>query len=233
MANALRAVLADSLPALSVGAISADLLNLGGDIARLESAGVRLLHFDVMDGQFVPMLSVGPAFVRACTTSMLKDVHLMVREPGAIVEDCGEAGADIVTIHPDSCAHPHAVLQKVGSLSNAHEPGRPLARGVALNPSTPLLALEPFLDEIDMVTLVAVNPGYAGQRFINATIGRVAGVREMLAGRDVLLCVDGGVTLENVGMIARLKPDIVVSGSAVFKGDVGKNVGKMTEALRR
>jgi ribulose-phosphate 3-epimerase len=231
MANAFRERIKERLPNLSIGATAANLLALGEDIRLLESSGAQFLHFDIMDGQFVPMLTVGPAFVKACATTMLKDVHLMVREPANVVEEYAKAGADLITIHPESCTHPHAVLQRIGTLRNVNDNSRPIARGVALNPSTPLLALEPFLDEIDMVTLVAVNPGFPAQKFIDATLGRFAGAREMIAQRDVLLCIDGGVTRENIGAIGKLGAGLVVTGSAVFKGDVGENVRGMMGAV--
>ena len=232
MANRLRERLAGRLPALSVGAISADLLHLGDSIALLERSGVGLLHFDLMDGQFVPALTVGPAFVKAARTTMLKDVHLMAQDPLPLVAECAAAGAEIITVHPESCAHPHRVLQAIAELKCASDPNRPVARGVALNPSTPVAALEPFLDEIDMVVLVAVNPGFAGQKYIASTGPRLAQARALAGTRDLLFCADGGVTLQNIGRIAGLRPDIVVAGSAVFAGDPAENVRALQGALR-
>lgn len=221
-------------PALSVGLISADLMALGGDVARLEQAGVGLAHFDVMDGCYVPMLTVGPPFIKAVRTGMLKDVHLMVREPLAAIGDYAAAGADIITIHPDACVHPHRVLQQLGSLPNARVPERGIARGVALNPGVPVGVLEPLLGDAEMVMLVAINPGWGGQRFIEATLGRIDAVRTLIAasGRDVLLAVDGGITKQNIGRLARRGVDLVVTGSAVFDGDLASNVEAMTSALR-
>jgi ribulose-phosphate 3-epimerase len=221
-------------PALSVGVISADLMALGDAVARLERAGVRLAHFDVMDGCYVPMLTVGPPFIKAVRTAMLKDVHLMVREPLASVGDYVAAGADIITIHPDACAHPHRILQSLGSAKAARNPDRTIARGVALNPGVPLGVLDPLLDEIELVKLVAINPGWGGQAFIPSTFGRIAAAREKIAasGREILLAVDGGITKRNVGDLAGLGVDIVVTGSAVFDGDVAANVAAMTAALR-
>src|SRR5512137_1082087 len=153
-------------PALSVGLVSANLMALGDDVARLERAGARVAHFDVMDGRYVPMLTIGPPFIKAVTTAMLKDVHLMVRDPLASLGDYVAAGADIVTIHPDACPHPHRVLQVLGSTAHRHRAERTVARGVALNPGTPVDALDPLLDELEMVLLVAINPGWGGQAFI-------------------------------------------------------------------
>jgi ribulose-phosphate 3-epimerase len=221
-------------PALSVGLISADLMALGADVARLQDAGTRLAHFDVMDGSYVPMLTVGPPFIKAVQTTMMKDVHLMVREPLASVGDYVAAGADLITIHPDACVHPHRVLQVLGSAAHRGHADRTIARGVALNPGTPIGVLDPFLDEIEMVVLVAINPGWGGQAFIPATLGRIEAVRRKIAeaGREILLAVDGGITRRNVGQLAGRGVDVVVTGSAVFDGDVKANIEEMTRALR-
>jgi ribulose-phosphate 3-epimerase len=221
-------------PALSVGLISADLMALGADVARLQDAGVRLAHFDVMDGRYVPMLTVGPPFVKAVKTAMMKDVHLMVREPLASLGDYVAAGADIITIHPDACVHPHRVLQVLGSTRHRDRADRTVARGVALNPGMPLDVLDPLLDDLELVLLVAINPGWGGQSFIPATLGRIEAVREKIAARDheILIAVDGGITRRNAGQLAGLGVDVVVTGSAVFDGDVHANIDELTRALR-
>jgi ribulose-phosphate 3-epimerase len=221
-------------PALSVGLISANLMALGADVERLESAGARLAHFDVMDGSYVPMLTVGPPFIKAVKTAMMKDVHLMVREPLAALGDYVAAGADIITIHADACVHPHRVLQVLGATAHRDRADRTVARGVALNPGAPVGVLDPFLDEIEMVMLVAINPGWGGQAFIPATLGRIEAVRQRIlsSGREILIAVDGGITRRNVGQLAGRGVDIVVTGSAVFDGDLKANVDEMTRALR-
>lgn len=221
-------------PSLSVGLISADLMALGADIARLEQSGVVLVHFDVLDGCYTPMLSVGPPFIKAVKTKMLKDVHLMVREPLASLPDYVAAGADIITIHPDACTHPHRVLQVLGAMPNARDASRGIARGVALNPSTPLAVLEPLLDEAELVMLLAINPGWGGQKLIPGTLNRIKAVKAMAAesDRDILIAVDGGVTRQNIGQLAGLDVDMVVTGSAVFDGDIAANVAQMSAALR-
>jgi ribulose-phosphate 3-epimerase len=221
-------------PSLSVGVISADLMALGNDVARLEQAGVHLAHFDVMDGCYVPMLTVGPPFIKAVKTTMIKDVHLMVREPLASVVDYVAAGADLVTIHPDACAHPHRVLQQLGTMTPARTPGCSVARGVALNPGMPVDVLDPLMDDVELIMLVAINPGWGGQAFIPATLSRIEAVRAKIAasGRDVLLAVDGGITRRNIAQLAGRGVDIVVTGSAVFDGDMAANVDEMTRALR-
>jgi len=226
--------LAPQRPTLSVGLISANLMALGADVARLEGAGARLAHFDVMDGSYVPMLTVGPPFIKAVKTTMMKDVHLMVREPLASLGEYVAAGADIVTIHPDACVHPHRVLQVLGAMTHRDHADRTIARGVALNPGTSVDVLDPLLDDIEMVMLVAINPGWGGQAFIEATLGRIDAVRRKIAssGREILIAVDGGITRRNVGQLAGRGVDIVVTGSAVFDGDLKANVDEMTRALR-
>lgn len=234
MAHPLVDELRGAGPALSVGLVAANLMALGADVERLERAGARLAHFDVMDGNYVPMLTVGPAFIKAVRTAMLKDVHLMVREPLAALGDYVAAGADLITIHPDACVHPHRVLQVLGSTARPDRAGRTVARGLALNPGTPVDALDPFLDDIEMVMLVAINPGWGGQAFIPATLGRIDAVREKIAaaGRDILIGVDGGITRRNVGQLAGRGVDLAVTGSAIFDGDIEENHDEMTRALR-
>ena len=221
-------------PSLSVGLMAANLMALGEDVGRLEGAGAPLAHFDVMDGAYVPLLTAGPPFIKAVRTAMLKDVHLMVREPLASLGDYVAAGADIITVHPDACTHPHRVLQVLGSTKHRDRPDRTVARGVALNPGLPVDALDPLLDDAEMVLLVAINPGWGGQAFIPATLGRIEAVRRKItaSGRDVLLAVDGGITRANVGQLAGRGVDLVVTGSAVFDGDLRANVEEMTRALR-
>lgn len=221
-------------PSLSVGLVSANLMALGADVSRLEQAGARVAHFDVMDGGYVPMLTVGPPFIKAVKTAMLKDVHLMIREPGPSLGDYVAAGADIITVHPDACRHPHRVLQQIGSMTHAHDAGRPIARGVALNPGMPVHVIEPLLDEIDLVMLVAINPGFSGQTFLPATLGRIEAVHRLIAasGRDILVAIDGGITKGNIGQLAGRGLDLVITGSAVFDGDIGANIDCMTRALR-
>lgn len=221
-------------PVLSVGLVSANLMALGDDVARLERAGALLAHFDVMDGAYVPMLSVGPPFIKGVKTSMLKDVHLMVREPLASLPDYAAAGADLVTVHPDACVHPHRVLQVLASMTGERCGKGGIARGIALNPGSPVEWLTPLIDQIELVVLVAINPGWGGQSFIPSTFERMAEVRRRIedSGRDILIAVDGGITRSNIGQLAGLGVDIVVTGSAVFEGDAAMNLAAMTAALR-
>ena len=208
-------------PTVSVGILSADLMDLSADLTLLEQAGVGIVHFDVMDGRFCPQLTVGPAYVKGVRTRLLKDVHLMIHEPLDRLPDYVAAGADIITVQLEAAIHIHRVLQRLGSVEHAAGDGRRLVRGLALNPATPLEWLAPpLLDEVDLIVLLAVDPGWRGQKFILATMERISRVKELVAaaGKDILICVDGGITRENIAAVSAARADLVVTGSAVFDG---------------
>jgi ribulose-phosphate 3-epimerase len=228
-------VLRDLSPTVSVGILTADLLRLGSELSLLERTGVKLLHVDVMDGCFCPMMTVGPPFIKALKTPLLKDVHLMIDEPLEKVADYIAAGADLITIHPEACTHVHRVLQKMRTLTNANDPARGIIRGVALNPGTPLQVLDPILDEVELILLLAVNPGWGGQKFIPATAGRIEKTRRLIAdsGGKILLGVDGGITRDNVAEVVKTGVDVVVTGSAVFDGKAPEeNARFMLQAVK-
>jgi ribulose-phosphate 3-epimerase len=227
--------LRESCPTVSVGILTADLLSLGSELALLERTGVKLVHIDVMDGCFCPMMTVGPPFIKALKTPLLKDVHLMIADPGEKIADYVTAGADVLTFHPEACVHPHRVLQQMRSLTNANDPARGLVRGVSLNPGTPLQVLEPLLGDLELILLLAVNPGWGGQKFIASTFDRIARAQQLIAssGREILLAVDGGITRANIAEVARTGVDIIVTGSAVFDGKAAEeNARFMLEAVR-
>jgi len=207
-------------PLISVGILTADLMSLGSELKLMDTAGVKLLHVDVMDGCFCPMMTVGPAFIKAVKTPLLKDIHLMIEEPLDKLESYVAAGADMITIHVESCRHIHRILQKLGQMTNANDPNRGILRGIALNPGTPLDVITPLIDELEMVFLLAVNPGFSGQKFIPSTRGRLSRLRQILseAKKDILVGVDGGITRDNIADVARMDVDIIVTGSAVFDG---------------
>lgn len=204
-------------PQISVGVLTADWMSLGSQLQMLEGAGAGLLHFDVMDGCFCPMLTLGAPVVAGLKTSLLKDVHLMIEEPLTKVEGFVTAGADIITVHAESTRHVHRVLQALGRMTNANDPNRGIVRGLALNPGTPLQSLEPLLGELELILLLAVNPGWGGQKFIPSTRERLERLKQIV-GDKVLIGVDGGITRENVAEVARMGVDIIVTGSAVFDG---------------
>jgi ribulose-phosphate 3-epimerase len=195
-------------PGLSVGILTADLLRLGEELEALDAAGVELVHVDVMDGVFCPQTTFGPPIVKALPDRFVKDVHLMIDEPLDKVGAYVDAGAGIVTFHVESTIHPHRVLQ---SLTDSG-----VVRGVALNPGTPVTAVEPLLDDLELVLVLAVNPGWGGQSFISATDRRIADVRALVKGRQIVVAVDGGITKANVEHVAALGVDLIVTGSAVY-----------------
>jgi ribulose-phosphate 3-epimerase len=229
-------LLRDEAPTISVGMLTANLLSLGSEISLLEKTGVKLVHVDVMDGCFCPMMTVGPPLIKAIKTSLLKDVHLMIEEPLEKIADYVAAGADIVTIHPEACSHVHRVLQKLRTFTNVNDAERGIVRGVALNPGTPLEVLGPLLDEVELVLLLAVNPGWGGQKYIPSTTSRIARAHRMIAdsGKEIILGVDGGITKENIAEVAATGTDLIVTGSAVFDGKAPEaNARFMLEAVAR
>ncbi len=207
-------------PLISVGLLTADLMSLGSELKLMESTGVKLLHFDVMDGCFCPMMTVGPGFIKAVKTPLLKDVHLLINEPLEKLEGYVAAGADMITVHFESSLHIHRVLQKLGEMTNANDSNRGILRGLALNPGTPLEVIAPLIDELEMVFLLAVNPGWRGQKFIPSTESRLEKLKEIIsnAKKDILVGIDGGITHDNIADVAQMEADIIVTGSAVFDG---------------
>ena len=218
-------------PMLSVGVITADLTRLGAEVDVIRGRAAWA-HVDVMDGSFCPQLTVGPSFVKAvASTGVPVDAHLMVTDPLRFLPDLVQAGAAIVTVHAESGRHPHRALAELTMLSDEV---RPVIRGYAINPGTPVEAVEPVLDLVDLVLVLAVNPGWSGQAPAANTARRVAAVREItaIAGRPVLVGVDGGVTLANAAQVAAWGPDVVVSGSAIFDGrNARANLTAMLAAL--
>jgi ribulose-phosphate 3-epimerase len=207
-------------PCVSVGILTANMMSLGDEIEILEKAKIGLLHIDVMDGCFIPMTTVGPPFIKGLKTSLLKDVHLMIEDPISKLNDYVEAGADILTVHMESTPHIHRAMQMIGKMKNANDPNRGIVRGVGINPSTPVANLIPLLDEIDMITFLAINPGWSGQEFIESTKVRISEIQEIieLTGRKILIAVDGGISKKNISDIAGIGADVIVTGSAVFDG---------------
>jgi ribulose-phosphate 3-epimerase len=218
-------------PLLSIGITTASWMRMGEELSRLEEAGADFVHVDVMDGRFCPQLTVGPGVIGALQTKLRKDVHLMVEEPLEKLAACVDAGADVITFHVEATRHSHRVLQALGSMHLGQGRTGSITRGVAINPGTPVSAVEPLLDDADMVLVLAVNPGWGGQSFGAGTQRRLESVRRLIdgCGRKVLLGVDGGVTRQNVADIAAMDVDVIVAGSAVFDG--GDPVANLTEML--
>jgi ribulose-phosphate 3-epimerase len=233
--GALRSLL-DGGPRLTVGMMTADLLHLGAELELLERGRAELVHIDVMDGVFCPMLTVGPPVIRSMRTTLLKDAHLMITDPLTKIDAYVAAGADMITFQVEGAPQPHRVLQALGKATNVNDASRGIVRGVAVNPGTPLQVLEPLLDEVDYILVLAVNPGWGGQPFISTTARRVERVRQMAedSGNRIVVGVDGAVTRDNIADVAAIGADIIVSGSAIFDGrDVADNLRHMLDAVAR
>lgn len=227
--------LLDGRSHLTIGINTADLANLGAEVRVLEDARAEVIHIDVMDGVFCPMTTVGPPFIKAIRTPLLKDAHLMIVEPLEKVADYVAAGADIITIQVESTRHPHRVLQVLGKAENANDSARGIIRGIALNPGTPVTVIEPLLDELEYVLILAVNPGWGGQKFIESTERRLAEAKELIrrSGRPIMLGADGGVTKANITRVAAMGPNLIVTGGAVFDGKTpAENARYMLDQVR-
>lgn len=193
--------------------LSADFANLARELHALEAAGVPWVHLDVMDGRFVPNITLGPPVIRSLrkVSKLFFDVHLMVEAPERYLNDFASAGADMLVVHAEATRHLQGTLAGIRRLG--------VKAGVALNPATPLTALEHVLDDVDMILIMSVNPGFSGQAFIPATYAKLRRLREMLAahgGADVLVQVDGGVDVGNIGKLTQCGMTVAVSGSAFF-----------------
>jgi ribulose-phosphate 3-epimerase len=226
-----RAAPSAAAPRLSAGVITADLTKLGVELGILRGKAAWA-HVDVMDGAFCPKLTVGPAFVAAvASTGIPVDAHLMVEEPRWLVPEIAAAGASVITVHAEATRHLHRTVQEMTQLAGE---SRSFLRGVAINPGTPVHVVEPVLELADLILVLAVNPGWSGQVPVAGTRRRVEAVRELAAKQhaDVLVGVDGGVTIANAADIAAWGIDVIVSGSAIFDGcRPAANLELMTQAL--
>jgi ribulose-phosphate 3-epimerase len=192
--------------------LSADFSRLGEEIAAIEAGGADYVHIDVMDGHFVPNITIGPLIVEAVrrVTKLPLDVHLMIAEPDRYIADFAKAGADIIVVHAEATNHLHRTVQLIKSLGKQ--------AGVSLNPATPLNVLDYVLEELDLVLLMTVNPGFGGQSFIEACLPKIQALRGIMdkRGIEAELEVDGGVKTDNIARIAHAGADVFVAGSAVF-----------------
>jgi len=194
--------------------LSADFARLGEEVKTVESGGADLIHVDVMDGHFVPNLTIGPIIVQALrpVTQLPLDVHLMIENPDGFIDDFAKAGADYLTVQVEACAHLHRTIQAIKT--------KKMKAGVALNPHTPLSAIEEILPDVDLVLIMSVNPGFGGQEFISQSLDKLCRLRRMLEQRKlthVEVEVDGGIKLENAREVVEAGAEILVSGSAIFK----------------
>ena len=217
-------------PKLSVGILAADVMEFGASVKLLEQFDV-LLHLDVMDGRVWPKITAGAPILAGLRTRLLKDVHLLIEQPEKHIEDFAKAGADIISFSVEHCGDVAATLDLIGRMKNANDPARGILRGVSLDPATPVDVLTHVADKIDVVVLLAVGPDTGKQEFITALPEKIAAARAL--NGDVAIFVDGAVTRDNIGQIAAMGPDGIVTGSAAFAGDPAENIRFMLEQIGR
>jgi ribulose-phosphate 3-epimerase len=208
--------------------LSADFSKLGEEILAVEAAGADWIHIDVMDGHFVPNITIGPGPIQSLRkiTRLPFDVHLMIENPERYIDSFADAGSDVITVHVEAARHLHRII--------AHIRERGIKAGVSLNPATPFVQVEPILNDIDVLLIMTVNPGFGGQKFISSALTKIRKAREMVnsTAPNVAIEVDGGVTLHNIKSIAEAGADIIVAGASVFgSGNYKQTIGSMKAIL--
>lgn len=212
---------------LAPSILSADFANLGKEISLIES-DVDYIHIDVMDGEFVPNITIGPLVIKSIRkyTNKIFDVHLMINNPQRYINEFAEAGADIIGIHSESCIHLHSAVHKIKSL------GKKVS--VVLNPATPLCVLDYILKDLDLVTIMTVNPGFSNQTYINQMTDKIKKLRNIIDENNlkVLIEIDGGIKLENLNEVIEAGANIIVAGSSIFDGDTKKNIANFNYIIK-